>query len=63
MNSSTNGHDAAISPLFANPITTLEFKVLYKIIKFSKNSDQYLFFEGSNIFIGNLEVGFLALWT
>ena len=53
---------AHLGPLFVDPITTIELKVLYNIIVFSKNSDhQYLFFEGSNIFVGNLEVGFLAL--
>ena len=52
---------APLGPLFVNTITTLESKVLYNIIVFSKNSDQYLSFEGSNIFVGHLEVGFLAL--
>ena len=52
---------APMSPLFVNPITTLELKVLYNIIVFSKNLGHYLFFEGSNIFVGILEVGFLAL--
>ena len=46
---------APLGPLFVNPITTLDLKVLYNIIVLSKNSDHYLFFEGSNIFIGNLE--------
>ena len=50
-----------MSPQFLNPITALKLKVLYNIIVFSKNSDQYLFFEGSNIFLGILEVRFLAL--
>ena len=52
---------APLGPLFVDPITTIELKVFYNITVFSKNSDQYLFFEGSNIFVGNLEVGFLAL--
>ena len=43
--------------LFVNPIATL----VLNIIVFSKNSDQYLFFEGSYVFVGNLEVGFLAV--
>ena len=45
------------SPLFVNPITTLDSKVLYNIIVFSKDSDLYLSFELLNIFVGNLEVG------
>ena len=54
---------APMSPLFVNPITTLDSKVLYNIIVFSKNSDLYLSFEWLNIFVGNLEVGFSLLWT
>jgi len=50
-----------MSPPFVNPITTLILKVLYNIIVFSKNLGHYLSFEGSNIFVGTLEVGFLAL--
>jgi len=34
---------------------------LYIVIVFSENLGHYLFFEGSNIFVGILEVGFLAL--
>ena len=52
---------APMSPLFVNPITTLDSKVLYNIIVFSKNSDLYLSFEWLNIFVGNLEVGFSLL--
>ena len=52
---------APMSPLFVNPITTLDSKVLYNIIVFSKNSDLYLSFEWLNIFVGNLEVGFSSL--
>ena len=52
---------APLGPLFVNPITTLELKVLYNIIVFSKNSDQYLFFEGSIIFIEIIEMDSLAL--
>ena len=54
---------APMSPLFVDPITILDLKVLYIVIVFSKNLDQYMFFQGSNIFMENLEVGFLALWT
>ena len=49
---------AQLGPKFVYPITTLE--VLYDIIVFSKNLGQDLSFEGSNIFVGHLEVGFLA---
>ena len=52
---------APMSPLFVNPITTLDSKVLYNIIVFSKNSDLYLSFEWLNIFVGNLKVGFSSL--
>ena len=52
---------APLGPLFENPITTLELKVFYNIIVFSRNLGQYLLFEGSNIFVESLEVGFLAL--
>ena len=50
-----------LGSLFVNPMTTLELKVLYNIIVFCKNSDLYLSFEWLNIFVENLEVGFLAL--
>ena len=43
-----------------NPITTLDLKVLYCIIVFSKKSDLYLSFEWLNIFVGHLEVTFLS---
>ena len=52
-----------MGPKFVQPTTTLELKVLYNIIVFSKNLGQYLSFEGSNIFVEILEVGFLALQT
>ena len=52
---------APMSPLCVNPKTTLDSKVLYNIIVFSKNSDLYLSFEWLNIFVGNLEVGFSLL--
>ena len=55
--------DAPLGPLFLNSITTLELKVLYNFIVFSNNLGQYLFFKGSNIFVGILEVDFLALRT
>ena len=42
---------APMSPLFVNPITPLELKDLYNIVVFSKSSNQYLLFEGSNIFV------------
>ena len=51
---------APMSPLFVNPITTLDLKVLYNMIVFSKISDLYLPFEWLNIFVENLEVGFSA---
>ena len=44
------------------PLTTLELKVLYNIIVFSKYLGKELSFEGSNIFVRVLEVGVLALW-
>ena len=52
---------APLGAKFVQPTTTLELKVLYNIIVFSKNLGQYLSFEGSNIFVEILEVGFLAL--
>ena len=52
---------APLGPKFVQPTTTLELKVLYNIIVFSKNLGQYLSFEGSNIFVGHLKVGFLAV--
>ena len=52
---------ASMSPLFVNPITNLDSKVLYNIIVFSKNSDLYVSFEQLNIFLRNLEVGFSLL--
>ena len=52
---------APMSPLFVDPITILDLKVLYIVIVFSKNSDLYLSFEWLNIFVGNLEVGFSLL--
>ena len=51
---------APMSPLFVNPITTLDSKVWCNIIVFSKNLDLYLSFEWLNIFVGNLEVDFSA---
>ena len=51
---------ASKSPLFVNPVTTLDSNVFYNIIVFSKNSDLYLSFEWSNIFVGYLKVGFSA---
>ena len=32
-----------LAPLFVDPITTIEVKVLYNITVFSKNLDQYFF--------------------
>ena len=52
-----------MGPKFVHPTTTLKLKVLYNIIVFSKDLGQYLSFEGSNIFVEILEVGFLALQT
>ena len=49
---------APLGPLFVNPTTTLELEFLCHIIVFSKNSDQNLLFEGSNIFVGHLEISF-----
>ena len=49
---------ALFVPLFLNQITTLELTVLYNIIVFSKYLDQHLSFQGSNIFVGTLEVVF-----
>ena len=37
---------APLGPLFVDPINAHEFKVLYNIIVFSKNSDHYLFLRG-----------------
>ena len=54
---------APMSPLFVNPITTLDSKDLYNIIVFPTNSDLYLSFEGLDIFVRNLEVDFLAVRT
>ena len=52
---------AQLGPKFVDSITTLELKVLNHINVYSKNLGQDLSFEGSNIFVGILEVGFLAL--
>ena len=52
---------APMSPLFVNPMTTLDSQFLYNIIVFSKNSDLYLSFEWLNIFVENLEVGLSSL--
>ena len=46
-----------------HPITILELKALNHISVLSKNLCQDLSFEGSNIFKGLVEVGFLALQT
>ena len=54
---------APLGTLFVNPLIDFELKVLWNIIVFSTKSDQRIFFEGSNNFEGNLEVGFLAPWT
>ena len=45
---------APMSPLFVNPITTIEIKVLCNMIVFSKNLGHYLFFEVSNPFCMNI---------
>ena len=58
MDMSEDFEAAPMCPLFVDPITILDLKVLYIVIVFSKNSDQYLFFEGSNIFMENPEVVF-----
>ena len=52
-----------MGPKFVHPITTLEIKVLNHISVSSKDLGQDLSFEGSNIFVEILEVGFLALRT
>ena len=52
MDMDENFEAAPMSSLFVNPITTIDSKVLYNVIVFSKNSNQYLFFERSNIFVG-----------
>ena len=49
---------APMSPLFVNPITTLDSKFFCHIIVFYKNSDIYLSFEWLKLFVGNPEVGF-----
>ena len=52
---------AQLGPKFEDSITTLELKVLNHINNYFKNLGQDLSFEGSNIFVGILKVGFLAL--
>ena len=52
---------AQLGPKFLHPNFTLELKVLHNIIVFSKDLGQDLSFEGSNIFVEVLKVGFLAL--
>ena len=44
-------------------ITIPYINFMNKIFVFSKNLDQDLSFEGSNIFVGTLEVVFLDVWT
>ena len=52
---------ACMCPVFVDPKTILDLKVLYYIIVIPNNQIHICFFEGSNIFVENLEVGFLAL--
>ena len=42
---------APLGPKFVHPITTLELKVFYNVIVFSKYLGQDLSFEGSKIFV------------
>ena len=52
---------AQLGPKFQNPKTTLAMIVMNQTNICSKNSDQDLSFEGSNIFVRTLEVGFIAV--
>ena len=46
------------SPKFVHPIAILKLKVLNHVSVLSKNLGQDVSFEGSNIFVGKLKVGF-----
>ena len=52
---------AQLGPKFHHPKTTLSLIVLNQIVVLSKNLDQDLSFKWLNIFVGHLEVSFLAL--